>query len=60
MMSRIRDWLRYPHTTQELRNPAPTRPARRRLPTAWDDRTRTVQRTWKVHRRARYHRIARM
>jgi hypothetical protein len=56
-MSRIRDWLRYPHTAQELRAGA-VRSKRARLPTAWDDRRRCVQRTWKVHRKTRYRHIA--
>jgi len=57
-MSKISDWLRYPRTTQELRAGA-VRAKRANLPTAWDDRARCVQRSWKVHRRTHYRRIVR-
>ena len=61
-MSRIKDWLRYPRTTQERRasqvvdgEPAP-RPARtlRSLPSAWDDQWRHVEKCWKRFRRVRW------
>ena len=50
---RIRDLMRYPRTIAELRAGA-TRAKRRHLPTAWDDKPRCIQRTWKVHRKTRY------
>jgi len=61
-MSRIKDWLHYPRTTQERRASQPVegdpsvRGIRRlrALPSAWDDQWRHVERCWKRFRRTRW------
>ena len=55
-------WYRHPKTTSEVRaNSDPdirqmVRGARlpTKLPSAYDDMNRTVQRSWKVHRKSQY------
>lgn len=51
-------WLRQPKTTQERRlwdsEYGRSRRAPHRLPEAWDDIHRQVQRSWKEHRRTQY------
>jgi hypothetical protein len=46
--------IRRPRTHQELAVETPTRPARRRIPTAWDDLKRTFWKSWKAYRKTQY------